>query len=119
MRNGRREVDIALSRSQRICLSMIVKDEAPVICRCLDSVRPIIDHWVIVDTGSSDGTQDIIRAHLRDIPGSLYERSWRDFATNRSEALALARPNGDYTLIIDADDELEIQKDFVIPAAGC
>jgi glycosyltransferase involved in cell wall biosynthesis len=102
-------------RRQSICLCMIVKNEAPVIRRCLDSVRPIIDHWIIVDTGSTDGTHDIIRAHLRDLPGTLHERPWRDFATNRSEALALGRPHGDYTLIIDADDELEIPEKFAIP----
>jgi glycosyltransferase involved in cell wall biosynthesis len=102
-------------RRQSICLCMIVKNEAPVIRRCLDSVRPIIDHWIVVDTGSTDGTQDIVRAHLRDLPGTLYERPWRDFATNRSEALALARPNGNYTLVIDADDELEIPENFAMP----
>lgn len=103
---------------QTICLTMIVKDEAPVIRRCLDSVRPLIDHWVIVDTGSSDGTQDIIRGHLKDVPGSLHERPWRDFAHNRSEALSLARPHGDYSLIIDADDALEIPAGFQIPELG-
>jgi hypothetical protein len=36
---------------QSVCLNMIVKNEADVIRRCLDSVRPIIDRWVIVDTG--------------------------------------------------------------------
>src|ERR1700684_4676552 len=95
-----------------ICLSMIVKNEAPVIRRCLDSVRPIIDHWVIVDTGSADGTQDIIREVLKDLPGELHERPWRDFAHNRSEALSLARPHGDYSLIIDADDALELPTAF-------
>jgi glycosyltransferase involved in cell wall biosynthesis len=99
-----------------VCLNMIVKNEAPVIRRCLDSVRPIIDHWVIVDTGSTDGTQDIIREHLKDVPGELHERPWKDFAHNRSEALALARPLGGYSLIIDADDTLEIPAGF--PAAG-
>ena len=85
---------------------MIVKDEAPVIRRCLDSVRAFIDHWVIVDTGSTDGTQDIIREHLADIPGTLYERPWKNFGHNRSEALELARDTADYTFVIDADDEL-------------
>lgn len=92
---------------QTFCLNMIVKNEAAVIRRCLDSVRPLIDYWVIVDTGSTDGTQDIIRAYLRDLPGALYGRPWRDFAHNRSEALELARGKSDYILIIDADDTLE------------
>ena len=101
---------------QTICLNMIVKNEAAVIRRCLDSVLPIIDHWVIVDTGSTDGTQDIIRAHLHDLPGELHERPWRDFAHNRSEALELARGKSDYTFIIDADDTLEIVPDMTVPA---
>lgn len=98
-----------------ICLSMIVKDEADVIRRCLDSVRPIIDHWIIVDTGSTDGTQDIIRTAMADLPGSLVERPWVDFATNRNEALKLARRHADYVLIIDADDTLIIPDGFTMP----
>jgi glycosyltransferase involved in cell wall biosynthesis len=103
------------SFGQTICLSMIVKNEAPVIRRCLDSVRPIIDHWIIVDTGSTDGTQAIIRAVLSDLPGRLVERPWVNFAHNRNEALRLARPRADYSLIIDADDVLLIPPDFVMP----
>jgi len=53
---------------------MIVKNESRVITRCLDSVLPVIDYWVIVDTGSKDGTQEIIKKHLKNIPGKLYER---------------------------------------------
>ena len=68
-----------------------------------------------MDTGSTDGTQQIIREHLKDLPGELYERPWRDFAHNRSEALALARPRADYSLIIDADDMLEVQERFRFP----
>ncbi|MCJ2088324.1 glycosyltransferase [Methylobacterium sp. E-005] len=98
-----------------ICLSMIVKNEAHVIRRCLDSVRPIISHWIIVDTGSTDGTQDVVREALADMPGALVERPWVDFATNRNEALKLARRHGDYVLIIDADDELIIPEGFTMP----
>jgi glycosyltransferase involved in cell wall biosynthesis len=91
-----------------ICLNMIVKNEAHVIRRCLESVRPFIDTWVIVDTGSTDGTQDIIRDYFKDIPGELFERPWKNFGANRTEALALARQRGDYVFVIDADDELVI-----------
>lgn len=103
---------------QTICLNMIVKNEAAVIRRCLDSVRPIVDRWVIVDTGSTDGTQDIVRAYLHDLPGTVHERPWRDFAYNRSEALELARGQSDYTLIIDADDALEMQAGTNLPVLG-
>ena len=103
------------SFGQTICLNMIVKNESAVIRRCLDSVRPIIDYWVIVDTGSTDGTQQIIREHFKDIPGELHERPWQDFAHNRSEALVLARGHGDYVFVIDADEILEITPVFEMP----
>jgi glycosyltransferase involved in cell wall biosynthesis len=102
-------------RRQKICLSMIVKNEASVIRRCLQSVLPLIDYWIIVDTGSIDGTQDIVREFLHDTPGELHERPWIDFAHNRSDALALARQHGDYSLIIDADDVLELPPGFRLP----
>jgi tetratricopeptide (TPR) repeat protein len=98
-----------------VCLNMIVKNEAHVIRRCLDSVRPFIDSYLIVDTGSTDGTQDIIRAHLAELPGEVVERPWRDFGTNRSEALELARGRADYTLIIDADEVFEAPPGFRWP----
>ena len=43
-----------------VCLNMIVRNESSVIQRCLDSVKGFIDYWVIVDTGSIDGTQKIV-----------------------------------------------------------
>ncbi len=90
-----------------VCLNMIVKNEAHAVEKCLASVKKVIDYWVIVDTGSSDGTQKIIKHFLRDIPGKLYERPWVDFAFNRNQALTLAKRKGDYLLFIDADERLE------------
>lgn len=98
--------------SPTICLNMIVRNEAPVIRRCLDSVRPLIDSWCIVDTGSTDGTQAIIREHLRGVPGELFERRWKSFGHNRTEAIALARDRADYLLFMDADDVLQIESSF-------
>ena len=56
--------------ASQLCLSMIVKNEAAVIARCLASVRPCIGAWAIVDTGSSDGTQALIRGLMADLPGA-------------------------------------------------
>lgn len=98
-----------------ICLNMIVKDEAAVILRCLESVRPYIDHWVIVDTGSTDITTTLIAEYLKDVPGELHQRPWVDFAHNRNEALALAKDKADYLLFIDADDCLVASEEFALP----
>jgi len=94
---------------------MIVKNESHIITKCLDSVKPIIDYWVIVDTGSTDGTQALIREYLKEIPGELHERVWQDFATNRNQALELARGKADFLLIMDADDWLAYDDDFKLP----
>lgn len=90
----------------QVCLCMIVKNEAHVIRRCLESVKHMVHSWAIVDTGSTDGTQDIIREVMGDKPGELIERAWVDFATNRNQSLDLAKTfNTDYFLTIDADEE--------------
>lgn len=99
-----------------ICLNMIVKDEAAVIARCLRSVRHLVDYWVIVDTGSTDTTREIILQEMASLPGELYERTWVDFGHNRTEALQLAAGKADYTLTLDADEVLEAPAGFAFPA---
>lgn len=100
-----------------ICLNMIVKNESKVIERCLSSVLPIIDRFVIVDTGSTDGTQQIIKDFMNKngIPGELYERPWVNFGHNRNEALEKAQGKADYTFFIDADEYLVYEPDFKLP----
>jgi hypothetical protein len=56
---------VGKSRRDGLCLVMIVRNEAPVIRRCLASVLPIIDLWVVVDTGSIDGPQQIVAECLQ------------------------------------------------------
>lgn len=100
-----------------ICLNMIVKNESHVIKRCIDSVLPLIDTWLIVDTGSTDGTQKVIKDYMKqkNIPGELYERAWVNFGENREEALQLAKEKADYVLFMDADDTLKFAEDFKLP----
>ncbi|MFI6280242.1 glycosyltransferase [Streptomyces sp. NPDC050988] len=93
-------------KQQTICLCMIVKNEARVIERCLASVRPLIDTWVISDTGSTDGTQELIRKALDGIPGELHEDPWVDFGHNRTRNIQHARGKADFLLTIDADHVL-------------
>lgn len=94
---------------------MIVRNEAPVIERCLTSALGLFDRWVIVDTGSTDRTCPLIESLVGGVPGELHHRPWRNFADNRNEALELARPTADYILFIDADEEFVRPRTFSWP----
>jgi GR25 family glycosyltransferase involved in LPS biosynthesis len=93
-----------------LALNMIVKNESHVIVKTLSVLmeKLPITYWVISDTGSTDGTQDIIKRFFLDrcIPGELIEHPWRDFGWNRTQALEAAYNKTDYLLIFDADDDI-------------
>lgn len=91
-----------------LCLSMIVKNESHIILECLNSIYKEIDYWVIVDTGSTDNTKEIITNFFKEknIPGELHERPWVSFGHNRTEALDLCKGKAHYAFMIDADDYL-------------
>lgn len=97
-----------MNKKQTICLDMIVKDESHVIAKTLQNLTDNInfDYWVICDTGSTDGTQDIIKDFFKkkNIKGELHQHVWEDFGTNRTKALEACYNKTDYLLIFDADD---------------
>jgi tetratricopeptide (TPR) repeat protein len=103
-----------MTMPKRLCLNMIVKNEMANLERCLGAVADHIACWVIGDTGSTDGTQDFIRAFFarRDLPGELHQFPFINFEQARNEALerACASPlTYDYLLFDDADMELVVE----------
>ena len=108
--------NLGTSDARTIGLCMIVKNEAKIIRRCLESALPLVDYILVVDTGSTDGTQQLIHDFLREhrIDGAVLEEPWRDFAYNRSYSLARLREvqHIDYAFVIDADDRLELDPGF-------
>lgn len=93
---------------------MIVKNESAVIKRCLDSVKHLIDSWIIFDTGSTDNTVEVINTELKKTHGGVIASDWVNFAHNRSEYMEEAfyyRDDIDYILVMDAD-EILIDKGF-------
>jgi hypothetical protein len=95
-----------------ICLCMIVKNETEVLPRLFRSLKDYVDYYVIVDTGSTDGTIELIKRELSGygIDGEVHERAWVNFGVNRQQALELAVAAGkaDWLLFIDADEELGV-----------
>jgi len=86
-----------------LALTMIVKNEEAVIKRCLDSVKHLIDYWVIIDTGSTDKTKKIIIETLKGIPGELKESEFKNFGYNRTECFNTVKGKTDYSIMLDAD----------------
>jgi glycosyltransferase involved in cell wall biosynthesis len=97
----------------KLCLNMIVKNEAARIERCLNSVAPWIDCWIIADTGSSDNTPKIIQRFFRErnIPGQAVYFPFENWEQARNAAFDAAVDSAqvfDYLLLCDADMELVV-----------
>lgn len=84
-----------------ISLCMIVKNEAAVLARCLDSVQAAADEIILVDTGSDDETKEIALRYTE----KVYDFAWvNDFSAARN--FAYDQASMDYQMWLDADDVL-------------
>src|SRR4051812_48632159 len=93
---------------------MIVRDEQETIERCLESVRPLINSWVICDTGSKDSTPWKVESALDGIPGELHHTEWRDFGVNRTEVVRRARGAAEFLLLVDADMVVSFDRERLV-----
>ena len=97
-----------------ICLNMIVRNESKIITRLLTSVLPIIDTYIICDTGSTDDTISIIKTFFSEhnIHGEVISEPFKNFGYNRTFALKAARNKATYALLLDADMIFKIDPTF-------
>lgn len=84
-----------------LSLIVITKNEEASIARCLGSVG-FADEIVVVDSGSTDRTLEIARAHGANV---FLRTDWTGFGPQKARALDLAR--GDWVLSLDADEWIE------------
>jgi len=100
----------------RVIWNAIVKNEAAVIERCVNSLLPHIDGAVIVDTGSTDNTINLLTEMFvaAGKPIEIHEAPFLNFEQARNEALKRARESQniewDYLLLADADMELKVNR---------
>lgn len=85
-----------------ISLCMIVKNEAEILARCLDSIADLMDEIIIVDTGSTDNTKEIAAKYT----DKIFDYTWcNDFSAARNYSFSLA--SMDYIYAPDADEVLD------------
>jgi glycosyltransferase involved in cell wall biosynthesis len=107
----------------KLALNFICKNEAHVIQNMLDSCKSITDLIVVNDTGSTDGTQDIIKkfGEENNIPTYVFERPFDDFEKSRNHAMQKLRdvvnelgwdPNKVHGYWFDCDETLVIDPKF-------
>lgn len=84
-----------------LSLCMIVKNEEKHLAKCLSSVKDVVDEIVIVDTGSTDKTLEIVKS----FNANIFHFDWiNDFSAARN--FALSKCTGKWILYLDADEEL-------------
>ena len=97
----------------KLSVIIITKNEASNIRDCLDSVK-FANQWIIVDSGSTDGTQRIARS----FGATVIETSdWPGFGPQKNRALDAAE--GEWVLSLDADERISDALRDEIGRASC
>ena len=87
--------------SNLICYCMIIKNGGSLLEEVLTTNLKFIDRWCILDTGSTDGSQEIIKRVLKDKKGTLFEEPFVDFKVSRNRCLELAGKSCKFLCMLD------------------
>ena len=99
--------DIKTRGCPTVCVGVMVKNEARIIVRALESARVIGSCWCVMDTGSSDDTvrvlEEYAHANRDTFPGRVCYGEFKDFGQARNLLLEQAKNDADWLLLMDAD----------------
>lgn len=96
------------TKETNLSVCMIVRNEERFIEKSLRSVLPIANEIIVVDTGSTDRTLEIVAQ----FPAKIHHFEWKnDFSEARNFAISLA--SSPFIFSIDADEELQNPESIV------
>lgn len=84
-----------------ISVVIITRNEAHVISNTLQSLQPVINDVVIVDSGSTDNTVQL----CKQFGATVIETNWAGYGINKNKGIAAAKNN--WILSLDADESID------------
>lgn len=96
---AKRYVDVSERQGPSVALCMIVKNEEAFLGKCLQSVSPLVDEMIVVDTGSADRTVEIAKG----CGAGVYHFKWCD-DYSQARNFCIRQAKCDWILIMDADE---------------
>lgn len=106
----------------KLILTQIMKNETHVAHRMLNSIKPIVDGIVVIDTGSTDDSIEKVRKWGEDngIETYVFERPFDNFENSRNESFKKAREiflskndgHTYYNFWLDFDEQIEVDSKF-------
>lgn len=91
---------------QRIYGFLICQDAIPDILRCVESVAPHVDEYVIMDGGSKDGTWEWLNKYKSVYHLTLFQHSYDDQGAQRNRLLSKV-PKNTWVIDIDQDEQFK------------
>ena len=106
----------------KLILTQIMKNESHVAHRMLDSIKSIVDGIVVIDTGSTDDSINVVKKWGQDnsIETHVFERPFDNFENSRNESFKRARElflnkndgHTYYNFWLDFDEVIELDSTF-------
>lgn len=88
---------------EKISVVIITFNEENKLARCIESVKPVADEIIVLDSFSTDDTVKI----SRDAGALVYQQTFHGYKEQKNAALKFASYN--YILSIDADESLSVE----------
>lgn len=98
--------DAAAPTTHRICLAMLLRDDASTLPACLRSVRRFVSSYLVFDCGSTDGSGQMVTRTLDGLPGSVVGHDAQDVQATLAEIYRLASRDATHVLFLDAHEVL-------------
>ena len=89
--------------------AIMVKDEEERIIKTIASCQSIVNKYIILDTGSTDNTVDVIKNYCEsnNIQLKLCYKPFIDFSKNRNYLIDECYNESEYILFLDSNDEVK------------